>query len=157
MFNPLCKACEQIERNEEKNADRAFAIMRGRAEHKAWRLGVSKTYIWINMGWFTLVPILRALMTPEGRCQSCGHPFVNERDIQIEHREPPRRQGDWAREHARNLSLTCQACNGTKTGKPFAQWLDEQESARVSNDQHRQEAGQPSVVTPSDAQLPLFG
>jgi len=154
-FKRLCKACEQIERNEKKNADRAAAILKGRAANRAGSLRVPTTFIWINMNWRALVPILRALMTPDGRCQNCGHPFVNERDIQIEHHEPARFRGDWAREHARNLGLGCQACNTTKAAKPFAQWLDEQESARASNDRHRQDAAAPSLSEPA-TQLHLF-
>ena len=72
-------------------------------------------------------------MTPEGECTCCGHSFLNERDIQIEHREPPRFKNDLAREHACNLGLLCASCNGTKGDKPYAQWLDEQQDIRESN------------------------
>jgi 5-methylcytosine-specific restriction endonuclease McrA len=89
--------------------------------------------MWINMNWSSLVPMLRAMMTAEGRCLSCGHQFDNDRDIQIEHREPPRCGEDWARHHARNLGLLCQPCNTTKGDRSFADWLDEQEDARISN------------------------
>lgn len=85
------------------------------------------------MNYRALIPELRGLMTPEGLCKGCGHEFVNERDIQIEHIEPPRFAKDWARLHARNLRLCCGSCNRTKGQKPFSQWLDEQEGARLSN------------------------
>jgi 5-methylcytosine-specific restriction endonuclease McrA len=139
-FNRLCKACEQIERNEETNADRPLAIIQRRAEARAHLYGVAKDFFWTNMNWRALVPIMRAMMTPEGLCLNCGHAFVNERDIQIEHREPPRRDRDWAREHARNIGLACGSCNSSKGGKPHADWLDEQEDARLSNEQHRDPA-----------------
>jgi 5-methylcytosine-specific restriction endonuclease McrA len=73
------------------------------------------------------------MITDEGLCKNCGHPFIGERDIQIEHIEPPRSNTDWARLHARNLRLFCGSCNGTKGHKPFPDWLDEQEDARTSN------------------------
>jgi hypothetical protein len=74
------------------------------------------------------------MMTDEGICTSCGHPFLNERDIQLEHREPPRHAQDWARLHARNIGLACGSCNRTKSGKSYAAWLDEQEGARIANE-----------------------
>jgi len=151
----LCKACEQKKRNEKKNLDRARSIIEDRAVARARKLGVSKAFMWIDINWKSLVPMMRAMMTPEGLCLSCGHPFVNERDIQIEHREPPRSLTDWARESARNIGLLCQSCNVTKQDKPHSQWLDEQEAARISNAAFR--AGDvpiPSSSTPAMACLP---
>ena len=136
-FNPKCRDCEQIERNEKKNADRPKAIIEQRAGRRATELSVSKDFIMINMGYQSLIPVVRAMMTPEGVCTSCGHPFLNERDIQLEHREPPRSSTDWARHHARNIGIFCASCNRTKNDKPYAQWLDEQEEARISNERHR--------------------
>jgi hypothetical protein len=132
-FKPVCKACEQKKRNEQKNDDRAYAIIDSRASTRARVLAVQKAFIWINMNWRALVPMMRAMLSPEGLCLSCGHEFVNERDIQIEHREAPRFPGDWAREHARNIGLMCQSCNVTKRDKGNGLWLDEQEAARISN------------------------
>lgn len=91
----------------------------------------------IRMNWNSLVPIMRAMMTKEARCVSCGHEFDNERDIHIEHREPPRFVGDWAREAARNIGILCQSCNSTKQNLDYAKWLDDMEDARVSNEKHR--------------------
>jgi hypothetical protein len=88
------------------------------------------------MNYRALVPIFRAMMTPEGLCLCCGHPFLHERDVEIEHLEPPRFEQDWARLHTRDLRLACASCNRTKGSKPFAEWLDEQESARLSNLSH---------------------
>jgi hypothetical protein len=132
-FSPLCKDCEQIVRNEQKNADRARTIMEQRAAKAAQRAGTSREFFWTQMNYRALVPVLRALMTAEGLCQACGHPFRNERDTQIEHCEPPRSATDWARLHARNVRLVCGSCNRTKAKKPFADWLDDQEGARLSN------------------------
>lgn len=135
-FNSLCKDCEQIERNERKNADRPLALMTSRTRSHARRLGVDFDFLWTNMGWSSLVIDLRAALNGEARCHSCGHAFENERDVQIEHREPPRFPQDWARHHARNLALFCQSCNNTKGAKAYAIWLDEQEEARLANEHH---------------------
>jgi 5-methylcytosine-specific restriction endonuclease McrA len=132
-FRPDCKACEQIERNKRKNLDRPLAIIQRRAAERATRLGVSKQFVWVNLNWRALVPLMRAMLSPEGRCLNCGHPFVNERDIQIDHIEPPRSLVDFARERAINLRLICQSCNGTKGAHLNAEWLDRQEDARQSN------------------------
>lgn len=136
-FSDVCKACEQIEHNEKKNADRPLAIIESRAATRARELGCSKSDVLIKMNWSALVPIFRAMMTPEARCLVCGHPFLNERDIQIEHHEPPRFTPDWARESARNIGIACSSCNRTKGSKSFSDWLDEQEAARLSNEEHR--------------------
>jgi hypothetical protein len=138
-FDRECRPCQQKARNECKNEDRALAIIEARAGHRARQLGVTKDFMLMNMNWSALVPALRASMTTDGRCQSCGHEFVNERDIHIEHREPPREQAnggpDRAREHARNIGFLCHACNVSKKNKNFARWLDDEEDARLSNEQ----------------------
>lgn len=136
-FNRLCRACEQVERNEKKNDDRPLAIIETRARGYAGRLGVAFDFVWVNLNWRSLVPVYRALSGTEGLCQSCGHRFDHERDIQIEHVAPPRRADDWARHHARNLRFLCGSCNRGKTNKPHDRWLDDEEHARVSNDAHR--------------------
>lgn len=132
-FSDRCRDCEQKERNDKKNADRPKAIVEQRARSAASKASISFDFFWMQMNYRALVPELRAMMTEQGLCKGCGHKFLNERDIQIEHIEPPRFQQDWARLHARNLRLACGSCNRTKSNKPFAEWLDEQESARLSN------------------------
>lgn len=149
-FDPICKACQQRLRNEKKNADRPREILDRRAAAWANQLGVAKEFLWVDMGWRTLVPLLRAMMTSEGLCPSCGHPFDHERDIQIEHHEPPRSDDDWARHSARNLGILCQCCNATKGDQPFADWLDDQEEARKSN------GGSGTPQLRLDGQLMLF-
>jgi hypothetical protein len=148
-FSPRCKDCEQKLRNEKKNVDRPRAIVEQRAATAATRAGKSRKFFWMQMNYRSLVPELRGLMTDEGLCKGCGHEFLNERDIQIEHIEPPRFTNDFARLHARNLRLCCGSCNRTKGQKPFAQWLDEQEGARLSN------LEQPSVDTTSPSKKPM--
>jgi hypothetical protein len=132
-FSAICRACEQIARNEKKNADRPRAIIESRAASAATKAGVSKHFFMWQMNYRALIPVMRALMSDEGLCLDCGHKFVNERDIQIEHWYPPRGPQDWALLHTRNLGFACASCNGTKGAKPPLQWLDEQEDARLSN------------------------
>jgi len=132
-FSPLCRDCEQKLRNIKKNVDRPLALIRQRAQDAARRAGATAEFFWTQMNYASLVPMLRAMMTSGSTCQMCGHDFVGERDIQIEHCEPPRNKQDWARLHARNVRFACGSCNRTKSKKPFAHWLDEQEMARISN------------------------
>jgi len=132
-FDSVCRDCRQRERNEKKNADRPLAIIRNRASVAARKAGTTTDFFMVQMNYRALVPLMRALMSEEGLCLGCGHAFVNERDIHIDHIAPPRNPKDWARLHARNLRLTCGSCNGTKSDKKHTDWLDEQEGARISN------------------------
>jgi hypothetical protein len=143
-FKRLCKSCEQIERNERKNEDRARWIIEKRAAVRASELGVSKDFMWTTMNWKSLVPIFRALCEPDGCCLSCGHPFDSERDIQIDHHEPPRFYQDWAREQARNLVFYCLSCNSTKRNTSYPTWLDAMEDQRLSNERSHDEPPRPS-------------
>jgi 5-methylcytosine-specific restriction endonuclease McrA len=149
-FHPDCRDCEQKARNEKKNTDRPLAIIQGRAKQAAHKAGVSVEFMWIDMNYRSLVPQLRAALTDEATCLGCGHSFLGERDIQIEHIEPPRSPQDWERVHARNLRLFCGSCNGTKGNKPFTLWLHEQEGARLSNLKEKQQEPKQAV------QLTLF-
>src|SRR5215472_10194657 len=99
---------------------------------RAWRkrrltrAGATVQFFMTQMNYQTLVPVLRGLMSPKALCQSCGHPFFNELDIQIDHYYPPRHPQDWERLHARNLLMICTSCHYSKGDKPFQVWLDEQ-------------------------------
>ena len=106
-FSTTCRDCEQKARNEKKNADRSKAIIEQRAAAAATKAGVSKQFFMMDMNYRALVPILRAFMADDALCLGCGHSFVNERDIQIEHWYPPRHSQDWALLHTRNLRFTC--------------------------------------------------
>jgi hypothetical protein len=148
-FCRICRDCEQKARNEKKNADRPRAIIEQRAAVAATKVGVARDFFMVQMNYRALIPELRALMSKEGLCKACGHSFLSERDIQIEHIEPTRFDKDWARLHARNIRLCCGSCNRTKGQKSFDQWLDEQEGARLSNLQ------QPTIA-PIINELDLF-
>lgn len=108
-----------------ENADRALVIVQQLAATAAHNAGVNAEFFMTEMNYRWLVPVMRELMS-DGQCLSCGHAFLGERDIQIEHIEPPRHKQDWARLHARNLGLFCGVCTTTRRGKPFEQWLREQ-------------------------------
>lgn len=132
-FSTLCRDCEQKERNERKNVDRPLSILRQRAARLAVKAGVSLESFWVQMNYPAFVEPLRTQFGPRGLCVSCGHKYLNETDVQIDHIEPPQHDQDWARLHARNLRIVCGSCNRTKGKKPFAVWLKEQEGARLSN------------------------
>ena len=136
-FDLDCFDCQQKARNERKNEDRPRAIIHARAVDHARKAGAPSGFFWTNLNYRALVPVFRAMLTDEGICASCGHPFDNERDIQIEHRAPPWHRQDWARLHARNLDIGCTNCNRRKSNRPYEQWLDDAEEARLSNEHDR--------------------
>lgn len=151
-FNRLCKACEQIKRNQRKSDDRARSVIEDRAGERARYIGRSKEFLLDDMNWEKLIHWMRSEMLPGARCPVCNHHYLNSRDIQIDHVLPPRFKGDWAREHVGNLRLICQSCNVAKGKKDFAVSLDDQEAARVSNERSRD--GDTAQYRP--AQLDLF-
>jgi hypothetical protein len=79
--------------------------------------GTTTEFFMTQMNYAALVSDMRAFMTDEGRCPSCGHAFRNERDIQIVHILPPRHAQDWARLHTGNIRFLCGSCNRTKAKK----------------------------------------
>jgi hypothetical protein len=114
------------------NADRALAVIRQLVATAAHKAGESTEFFMIQMNYRALVPLMRRLMNG-GLCKGCGHRFANELDLQIEYYDPPRHAQDWARLHEQNVLLLCSSCSSTKTDKPFDQWLDEMEAARLSD------------------------
>lgn len=144
-YDEECKACQQIKRNEKKNEDRARALVERRAISRASKLGVPRKKLLDDMHYLDLVPYVRAMLTDEGVCVDCGHKFQGEPDIQFEHREPPREDPwpDWAREHAKNITLACGNCNLVKSDKPWAMYLDDSEEARLINERHQQSVRHP--------------
>jgi hypothetical protein len=160
-FHKLCRDCEQIERNEKKNADRPLAIIKGRAATAAHDAGASTDFFMVQMNYRGLIEDFRIRLEDNAVCCGCGHGFMNERDIQIDHILPPRHAQDWARLHTRNLRLFCASCNRAKGKKSFSQWLDDQELARLSNlaskDSPTQEAFRGTErYSSGDTQLGLF-
>ena len=107
-----------------RDRDHARAIIDRRADVRARQLRVTKGFILVDMNWRALIPLMRALLGPDGVCPDCGRGFRNDRDIAIDHLEPPRRYHDWAREHARNISLVCCSCKSRKQRLSLADYLD---------------------------------
>jgi hypothetical protein len=103
----------------------AESIVRQHAAAAAHKAGQSVDFFMTQMNYASLVVPLRAAMAEGSICLSCGCRFMNERDIQIEYREPPRHSQDWERLHVQNIFLLCASCGSTKRGKPFAEWLHE--------------------------------
>jgi hypothetical protein len=133
-FSPVCRDCEQKARNEKKNADRPKAIIEQRARSAAAKASTGFDFFWTAMNYRALVPVLRAMMTPEGLCQGCGHKFMNERDIQIETLgSPTHRKGLGALARSKS-SARLRFVQSNQGKKLFAEWLDEQEGARKSNE-----------------------
>lgn len=132
IYDRECKLCQQTKRVEVKHADPATAILLGRAGHVARTHGLGRTFVLEDLNYWSLLPQLRGMLGPEGLCPNCGHEYDHERDVQLDHREPPRHRGDLARLHARNVAILCGSCNNTKGTMAYADWLDDQESARLS-------------------------
>jgi len=133
-FHSQCRACEQSNRTDRKNEDRALAIIRSRASNIARRAHVPLEFVMNDLNYRSLVVPLRAVLDhPEDAvCGNCGHGYINERDCQLDHREPPRHDQDFARLHATNVTLVCASCNTSKGNREYSVWLDEQEQTRRS-------------------------
>jgi hypothetical protein len=151
VHRSVCRDCEQTRRTDAKNTDRGAHLIRQRASKRAHAIGVTTDFVLHDLGWITLVPVMRAMLSdPDALCH-CGHAFLNERDIQLEHRKPPRTSDDYARHHARNIAIACGSCNQTKRNTGYADWLDKCEDARRTAAFRRQD--QPTVVPPSQPTL----
>lgn len=132
-FELKCRACEQSERTDRKNQDRADALVRQRAQIRAQAADVPLEFFMDDLNWTALVPIIDVYLNDERAiCLNCGHRPINERDTQLEHRAAPRSPRDFARHHARNIAVLCGSCNAGKHDKGYTDWLDQQEDARLS-------------------------
>jgi hypothetical protein len=140
-FHSKCRTCEQTERTGTKNDDRARALVESRATTRARKSKVTKQFVMEDLNYESLIAPMRAFMGDDGLCNNCGHAFLGERDIQLEHREPPRHDQDWARLHARNIGFSCGSCNRPKTNKTYVVWLDEEEDARLSAEAWQRSGG----------------
>lgn len=132
-FHTKCRACEQSERTDRKNENRAAVLVRQRAQVRAQAAGVPLEFFMDDLNWSALIPIVDLYLNDDRAiCLNCGHRPLNERDTQLEHRAAPRSLRDFARHHARNIAVLCGSCNAGKHDKGYADWLDEQEDARLS-------------------------
>jgi len=131
-YDPECKLCQQTNRVKIKHDDPAKALLIRRADHIARDNGFTRQFVLEDLNYWSKLPELRGMLTHEGLCPNCGHEYDGERDVQLDHREPPRYRGDLARLHARNVAILCGSCNNTKRSMDYADWLDDQEQARLS-------------------------
>lgn len=139
-FFRSCRRYELDQRNAIKNEDRASAIVLQRATALARKGGVTADFVMKRLGWERLIPLARLHLSEDGICLDCGEPFLNERDMQVEHREPARGFQDWPRHHARNIAFICATNNNFKNNRPFAAYLDDQweiEEAVISHNGER--------------------
>lgn len=136
-YATVCKACEVHDRTEAKGKDPARAKVERAASELVTEVNryykaagsaerISKDFVMRRLHYEHLVEPMRFAMTSHRCWSSCGEPYKNERDIQLEHREPPRSPIDWERMDARNIDIKCGTCNNMKGDKPYSQWLHEQ-------------------------------
>jgi hypothetical protein len=149
-----CRLAEQTIRDHGKEQDPANAAIVGRAKDFArslsGALGRSISYKWvlIELNWQALIPIMRALLGPDGRCLNCGRHRATARELHIEHRIPPGGEGqarltDWAAQHARNLWIACGGCNAEKGPQPADRtWLDREQRKWMLDREWAVHAGQ---------------
>lgn len=117
---PNCRLAEQTIRDHGRDADPARYAIEGRAKELAGDMGkaigstISFHFVLIELNHRALVPIMRALLSPDGRCLNCGRHRHETRQLHIEHRIPPLHTCDWPAQHARNLWIACAGCNLAK-------------------------------------------
>ena len=101
---------------------KARAVLEQHVRAVAGQCGQTPQFVWSELDYRSLVPVIEASMTEGALCLGCGQPFANELDIEIAYCEPPRDNHDYARLHAANVFLLCTSC---ARGKAVAAWLDE--------------------------------
>ena len=117
---PNCRLAEQTIRDHDKDADPARSAIEGRAkEHaghlsKAVRSTIGYKWVLIELNWRGLIPIMRAMLSPDGRCLNCAKHWSDPKKLHIEHRVPALGITDYAGHHARNLWIACEGCNWDK-------------------------------------------
>lgn len=176
-YETICKACEVHDRTEAKAQDPARAKIERAAAEVVTKVNnhfktigserrIGRDFVMTRLHYEHLIEPMRFAMDSHRCWASCGEPFKNERDIQLEHREPPRSPLDWERMDARNIDVKCGTCNNMKADKPYSQWLHEQ--WEMYEQHYEQSAATPSSVrlwnrvresdwrTPSENDIPIF-
>lgn len=131
-FRRQCRACEQSERDDRKNENRALLKITASARSHARHWNVTADELLFDLGWAQLEDWVAAAIGGKAKCINCLHSFLGPDDVQIDIRDPVRHADDTARMHVRNVGPLCRSCNIRKSGKPYSQWLDEEEQARQS-------------------------
>jgi 5-methylcytosine-specific restriction endonuclease McrA len=160
-----CRLAEQTIRDHGKEADPARHAIESRAKEYARDLSkalgrtISYTFVLVELNRRALIPIMRALLSPDGLCLNCGRHRHGARELHIEHRVPPLTLVDWPAQHARNLWIACAGCNVEKgRNEANREWL-EQEHRKWITDRgwavHAGEKGWP-VYESSFGEAPLW-
>lgn len=131
-FHSQCRTCEQSERDDRKNESRALVKIISSARSHARDWNVTTDELVYDLGWSELEDWVEAAIDGRAKCINCLHPFRGPDDVQIDIRDPVRGRDDRARMHVRNVGPLCRSCNNRKSGKPYSEWLDEEEQARIS-------------------------
>jgi hypothetical protein len=129
-----CNLANRTIRDHGRESDPARYAIEGRAKDLAGDLSkalgnsVSYHFVLVELNWRALIPIMRALLAPDGLCLNCGRHQDATRKLHIEHRVPVLNILDWAAQHARNLWIACGGCNGEK-GRNDAdrEWLEKEQ------------------------------
>ena len=129
-----CRLAEQTIRDHGKEADPARAAIEGRAKQFARELSnalghsIGYRFVLVELNWQALIPIMRALLGPDGLCLNCGKHRATARELHIEHRLPPQKTTDWPAQHGRNLWIACGGCNGEKARSDADRpWLEREQ------------------------------
>jgi hypothetical protein len=149
-----CRLARQTMRDADKERDPGGAAIIGRAKEHARNVSqalgqtVGYKFVLVELNWDALIPIMRALLGPDGKCLNCRRRQSDARRYHIEHRIPPEHLADWAAHHARNLWLACGGCNCRK-GRNDADraWLEAEHRKWITDRQwadHAGEAGWPA-------------
>jgi hypothetical protein len=155
-----CRLAEQTIRDHGKEADPARYAIEGRAKQLAGDLSkalgntIGYRFVLIELNWGALVPIMRALLAPDGICLNCGRHRSTCRELHIEHRIPVVHIADWPAQHARNLWIACAGCNIEK-GRNDADrdWLEREHRKWVIDREWAKHAGEKGWP----AYNPVFG
>lgn len=147
---PDCRLAQQTIRDAAKERDPGGSAIIGRAKEHARNLSralgqtVSYQFVLVELNWDALIPIMRALLGPDGKCLNCRRHQGDPRRYHIEHRIPPQNVTDWAAHHARNLWIACGGCNCRK-GRNDADraWLEAEHRKWVIDRCWADHAGEP--------------
>jgi 5-methylcytosine-specific restriction endonuclease McrA len=144
-----CRLAEETVRDLERQTDPARAAVVSRSKRlandltKALGHPVGYQWVMIELNRRALIPILRALLGPDGLCLNCGYHQTEAKQYEIEHRFPPRSMTDWPAQHARNLWLSCPGCNRRK-GSDCADrdWLESEQRKWMIDREWSRHAGE---------------
>lgn len=163
---PNCGLAKQTIKDHGKEADPARYAIEGRAKELAGDLSkalgntIGYSFVLIELNWRALIPIMRALLGPDGRCFNCGRHHGDPRKMHIDHRVPPLCTADWPAQHTRNLWIVCAGCNtGKGRNEVNRDWLEREHRKWMIDRKWADHAGQKGwpAYEPSFGEIPLPG